>query len=256
MRTVIIDNESNVTRLLLGLLAHYCPEVSVVGTADSLESGLKLIFEVQPDLALLDVEMNDGTGIELVQKLKHKNLKVIFITAHDKYALAAFRCSAIDFLLKPVDPDELVKAIAKVKQAQRFNGLEQQLAVLTEHLSGSSLSQRKIVLSDQESIHIVKIEDIIWCLAEGSYTRFKLITGPEIFVSKNLKSYEDILQGHEFIRIHNSYLVNINHIKRFEKGEGGTVVMSNNDLLPVSVRKKDTLMTLLKNWNRNTEVKY
>jgi two-component system, LytTR family, response regulator len=255
MRAVIVDNESNVTRLLLGLLAHYCPEVTVVGTADGLETGLKLILESQPDLAFLDVEMNDGTGIELVQKLKHKKLQVIFITAHDKYALEAFRCSAIDFILKPVDPDELMKAVSKVSRLQKVTDLERQLAVLSEHLSGSHLNQRKIILSDHDSMHIVKIEDIIWCLAEGSYTRFKLTFGPEILVSKNLKSYEDMLQGHDFIRIHNSYLVNINHIKRFERSEGGTVVMSSNDLLPVSVRKKDGLMSLLKNWNKITEVK-
>ncbi|MCE7991217.1 MAG: response regulator transcription factor [Roseivirga sp.] len=250
MNAVIIDNEPHMISSLKALLGHYCPEVQVIGSAEGCESGEKLILELNPEVVFLDVEMDDGTGIELVEKLSYKQLHVIFITAHDKYAIDAFKCSAIDFLLKPVDPDDLVGALKKFDQAKRVNDLEKQVSVLTEHLRGGNSRQKKIVLSDYESMHLVKIEDIIWCVAEGSYTRFKLLDGPEIMVSKNLKSYEEILAGQDFIRIHNSYLVNINHIKRFERTEGGVVIMENGGVLPVSVRKKDSLMNILKNWNK------
>jgi len=250
MRVVIIDNEAPMIRTLTGLLEMYCPEVELVGTADGVATGEKLILEKNPELIFLDVEMDDGTGIDLVERLNYRKLHVIFVTAHDKYAINAFKYSAIDFLLKPVDPEDLMAALQKFQQAQKVMDLEQQVAVLTDHLRGGSARQRKIVLSDYESMHLVRIDEIVWCVAEGSYTRFKLFEGNEIMVSKNLKSYEDILSDDDFVRIHNSYLVNINHIKRFERSEGGLVIMNNGGTLPVSVRKKDTLMNILKNWNK------
>ena len=250
MKAVIIDNEPPMVKALQGLLKMYCPQVTVIGTADGCETGRNLIMGQQPDLVFLDVEMDDGTGIDMVKSIKSQQLHVIFVTAHDKYAIQAFQCSAIDFLLKPVDPDDLIRSVTRFEEARKATDLEMQLAVLTEHLKGGGNRQQKIVLSDHESMHLVKIEDITWCVAEGSYTRFKLLDGQEIMVSKNLKSYEDILSDQDFVRIHNSYLVNINHIKRFERNEGGVVIMENGGVLPVSVRKKATLMNILKNWNR------
>lgn len=181
--------------------------------------------------------------------------KVIFITAHDKYAIDAFKCRALDFLLKPIDPEELVMAVKKASELNRIKDLESQVAVLQSHLSSSSDQALKIVLTDSESIHVVPIDHILWCCAEGSYTRFVLNQGKDILVSKNLKAYEDILNKDNFLRIHHSYLVNVSHIKRFEKSDGGTLIMDNNSTLPVSVRKKDSLMQLLKHWNENTLVK-
>lgn len=250
MKAVIIDNEAPMIRTLSGLLEMYCPEVELLGTADGVASGERLILEKNPELIFLDVEMDDGTGLDLVERLNYRKLHVIFVTAHDKYAINAFKYSAIDFLLKPVDPQDLVNALRKFKEARKVLDLEQQVAVLTEHLRGGSSRQKKIVLSDYESMHLVRVDEIVWCVAEGSYTRFKLADGNEIMVSKNLKSYEDILSADDFVRIHNSYLVNINHIKRFERSEGGLVVMNNGGTLPVSVRKKDALMHILKNWNK------
>ena len=250
MRAVIIDNEPPMIRTLSGLLEMYCPDVTLVGTADGVATGEKLILEVNPDVIFLDVEMGDGTGLDLVERLNFRKLHVIFVTAHDKYAINAFRYSAIDFLLKPVDPEDLMNALKKFQQAKKVMDLEQQVSVLTDHLRGGTARQKKIVLSDYESMHLVRVDEILWCVAEGSYTRFKLFDGQEIMVSKNLKSYEDILSTDDFVRIHNSYLVNINHIKRFERSEGGLVIMNNGGTLPVSVRKKDALMNILKNWNK------
>lgn len=250
MNAVIIDNEAHIISSLKALLKHYCPEVNIVGDADGCASGEQLILNSHPDIVFLDVEMDDGTGIELVQRMSYKQLHVIFITAHDKYAIDAFKCSAIDFLLKPIDPDDLIEAVKKYDQVSKVNDLEKQVAVLTDHLRSENPRKTKILLSDNESMHLVKTEDILWCTAEGSYTRFKLLDHSEIMVSKNLKSYEDLLSERDFVRIHNSYLVNINHIKRFERSEGGVVIMQNDGILPVSVRKKDSLMSILKNWNK------
>lgn len=227
----------------------YCPQIELVGEAQSMAEARVSILKYQPDLIFLDVELGDGTGIELVQSFKKLQPHVIFITAHDKYAIDAFHCSALDFLLKPIDPEDLVDAVRKAQQLNSIQDLDKQIKVLEERLVNVSQEPNKIVLSDSESIYLVKVNDILWCTAEGSYTKFHLVDGSEILVSKNLKSYEGVLEGDKFLRIHHSYLVNIQHIKRFERSEGGMLVMDNDRILPVSVRKKDNLMQLLKNWN-------
>lgn len=227
----------------------YCPQIELVGEAQSMSEARVSILKHQPDLIFLDVELGDGTGIELVQSFKKFQPHVIFITAHDKYAIDAFHCSALDFLLKPIDPEDLVDAVRKAKQLSSIQDLDKQIKVLEERLVNVNQEPNKIVLSDAESMYLVKVNDILWCTAEGSYTKFNLVDGSEILVSKNLKSYEGVLDGDKFLRIHHSYLVNIQHIKRFERSEGGMLVMDNDRILPVSVRKKDNLMQLLKNWN-------
>lgn len=227
----------------------YCPQIELVGEAKSMAEARVSILKYQPDLIFLDVELGDGTGIELVQSFKKLQPHVIFITAHDKYAIDAFHCSALDFLLKPIDPEDLVDAVRKAQQLNSIQDLDKQIKVLEERLVNVNQEPNKIVLSDSESIYLVKVNDILWCTAEGSYTKFHLVDGSEILVSKNLKSYEGVLEGDKFLRIHHSYLVNIQHIKRFERSEGGMLVMDNDRILPVSVRKKDNLMQLLKNWN-------
>lgn len=253
MQAVIIDNEKKIRASLKKLIEIYCPSVSVVGEATGCSSGKALILEKQPDLIFLDIEMDDGLGIDLAKSLPELQGDIIFITAHDKYALDAFKCSALDFLLKPIDPEDLVNAIEKARSKSQTIDLQKRIQVLEEHLSKQEST--KIVLSDSESIYVVKIGDILWCCAEGSYTRFVLADNREILVSKNLKAYEDILDEKKFIRTHHSYLININHISRFERSEGGILVMNNGGTLPVSVRKKDKLMQVLKKWNQNTVIK-
>lgn len=254
MKALIIDNEKSIREGLKELLNLYCPQLEILGEAASMAEAKTAILREQPDLVFLDVELGDGTGIELVKSFKSFKPHVIFITAHDKYAIDAFECSALDFLLKPIDPEDLVDAVRKAVQFKSVQDLDEQIKVLEERLNNIHKEPNKIVLSDSESIYLVKVSDILWCTAEGSYTRFCLSNGSEILVSRNLKSYEDILDSEQFLRIHHSYLVNIHHIKRFERSEGGVLVMDNDRILPVSVRKKDNLMQLLKNWN-NTLIK-
>ena len=255
MKTVIIDNESKIREALKKLLEIYCPSVTLVGEANGCASGKELIESVDPELIFVDIEMDDGLGTDLIRSISGLKGHVVFITAHDKYAVDAFKCSALDFLLKPIDPEELIAALEKARLKRTSIGLQKQIEVLEGHLSRRNNEDAKIVLSDSESIHLINIREILWCCAEGSYTLFVLENGSKILVSKNLKSYEEFLDEKSFIRIHHSYLVNVNHIKRFERNEGGTLVMDNGATLPVSVRKKDNLMQVLKKWNQNTLIK-
>lgn len=254
MRGVIIDDEKNIREVLKSLLARFSEDFQLIGEANSVSTGRELILEAKPEIIFVDVELGDGTGIELIRSLQGINAHVIFITAHDKYAVEAFRLSALDFLLKPFDPQDLVRALGKVSEAISSNQLEMKLRALSSYMNESS-KQKKIVLSDADNMHIIDMNDILWCSAEGSYTRFFIANSVHILVSKNLKSYEEILDSSFFLRIHHSHLVNINHIKRFERSEGGTLIMSNEVALPVSVRKRDALMQLLKNWNGGTLIK-
>lgn len=249
MTAVIIDNEANIRAALIKLLEVYCPAIELLGEANGCASGKELMDRLSPDLIFLDVEMDDGTGVDLIKANPDIAGHVIFITAHDKYAIDAFKCSALDFLLKPIDPEELIRSVEKARLQRNDINLQARIEVLESHLSGKNNQNAKIVLSDSESMHLVELNDILWCTAEGSYTRFVLVNGEEILVSKNLKSYEEYMNDSSFIRIHHSFLVNIHHIKRFERSEGGSLIMANGVTLPVSVRKKDNLMQVLKKWN-------
>ncbi|WP_339609834.1 LytTR family DNA-binding domain-containing protein [uncultured Roseivirga sp.] len=248
MRCVIIDDEKNVIEIIKKLLTIHCPHVEIIGEATSCRLGELLITEKRPDLVFIDIELTDGTGIDLIRKLNLDDLNVVFITAHNKYAIDAFELSALDFLLKPISVKALTEAVSKCERILKAGMLQMQMRVLLDSLKNSSSPPVKIVLSDQNSLHFVKVDDIMWCTAEGSYTRFKLIDNSEILVSKNLKTYESILNESFFSRIHHSYLVNINHIKRYDKNDGGVVIMSNNEGLPVSIRKKDSLLIKLRIW--------
>ncbi|WP_083262437.1 LytR/AlgR family response regulator transcription factor [Roseivirga sp. 4D4] len=248
MNAVVIDNEPHIRAGLIKLLEIYCSEINVIGEAQSCASGQQLIDEKAPDLIFLDIEMDDGTGVDLIKSNPHLASQVIFITAHDKYAIDAFKCSALDFLLKPIDSEDLINSVEKAKASKIGLNLQARIEILENHLNRNNHGA-KIVLSDSECMHVVEMNDILWCAAEGSYTRFVLLNDEEILVSKNLKSYEEFMNESNFVRIHHSYLVNINHVKRFERSEGGSLIMTNGATLPVSVRKKDNLMQVLKKWN-------
>ncbi len=173
MKAVVVDNELRVRELLKALLDSYCPDIELIGEANSKASGTDLILRLNPDLVFLDVELGDGTGIELFQSFNAFPAKVIFITAHDKYAIDAFKCSALDVLLKPIDPEELVAAVKKAARVDRIKDLESQVAVLKSHLTSKSDQELKIVLTDSENIHIVffgavqKVATPVLCLIKG-----------------------------------------------------------------------------------------
>lgn len=243
MKLAVIDNENEVRKGLKLMLQHNFPDAEIV-EADGVKTGIELIVHENPDLVLLDVEMNDGTGIDLLKKLNQRPFEVIFITAFAKYAIEALRLSAIDYLLKPVDPLELVKAVNKAMDKLDKDSLGSKLELLDQNLKQLNGGNRKILLKDMESIHLIKIDDIMRCEADGNYTRFYITGRSSIMVSKNLKEYEGLL-GNNFLRVHNSHLVNVNFITRIDKINGGSVEMTDGIDIPVSVRKRERLLEFL-----------
>ncbi|MEM7658579.1 MAG: LytTR family DNA-binding domain-containing protein [Bacteroidota bacterium] len=245
MRTLIIDNEPALIRGLEQLLTHYCPGVELIGTANGVATGKAAIQELQPDLVFLDVEMDDGTGMDLMEQLPQRDFQLVFVTAYDHYALDAFKFSAIDYLLKPVDPDELLEAVRRAEDRSAQDGMQAQLSVLLANMTQPNQKEKKIVLSDAENLHIVSVVEIVRCLAEGAYTRFFLQQGEEILVSKNLKAYEQLLADYGFFRPHHSHLINLSYIKRFSKADGGMLIMQDESQLPVASRRKAMLLERL-----------
>lgn len=245
MKVLVIDNEPNLRTAIKALLNAFCPDITHIEEADSVRNGLQKIKSFQPDIVLLDVEMEDGTGFDLMKQVQQPSFQLIFVTAHNKYAIEAFKFSAIDYLLKPVDPDALQNSIRKATTHIRNNNLHQQVQVLLQQLSGIQNHDRKIVLKDIENTYFIRVADILYCEAEGTYTKFYFSNNDPILVSKNLKEYESILEPLGFVRTHHSFLVNPDKIKLYDKTDGGTLLLDGGRSIPVSQRKKDTVLSLL-----------
>lgn len=245
MKLLITDNEKEIRNGIQQLVAAYCPEITAVEEATGVKDGLQKITSFQPDVLLLDVEMDDGTGFDLLRQVQHPGFQLIFATAHDKYAIDAFRFSAIDFLLKPVDPVALQASIQKASHHIKTKGIEQQIQVLLQQLSARPGDEKRIVLKDLDNVYFLRVTDILYCVAEGTYTRFFVDNTSPITVSKNLKEYENILEPIGFLRTHHSYLVNPDKIVRYDKKDGGALVLQNGDEVPISKRKKDIVMQIL-----------
>ncbi|MEQ9375565.1 MAG: LytTR family DNA-binding domain-containing protein [Imperialibacter sp.] len=247
IRTLVIDDESAFIGNLEAMLEAKPNDIQLVGAARSVEEGLQKIDELEPDLVFLDIQMEDGTGFDLLQRCDRRDFKVVFVTAYDQFAIEAFRFSAIDYLLKPVVSDDLWAAVDKAKLEMEKSKFEFQISILMDNIHELSKDKKKLVLREAETLHVIKLEEILWCTAEGSYTTFHLIDGQKIMVSTHLKEYEAMLEKNGFFRVHRSYLVNVGKIKKFDKREGGIIYLEGNVTLPVSVRKKERLLMLLAN---------
>jgi two-component system, LytTR family, response regulator len=243
LRTLIIDDEPHMRQSLEKLLHLYCPNVKVVDQADGVASGLHSIRKHRPDLVLLDIKLEDGTGFDLLRLAEPIDFKVIFITAYEQYALEAFRFSALDYLLKPIIPASLVEAVNKAED-MRIKDLEVQLNSLRYNMASEDRSRRKLVLKTMDNIHIVTPDEVFYCESDGNYTIFCLAGERRIIVSKTLREFEELLKHAGFFRVHKSFLVNLSRIVRLEKGDGGFLVISNGDKIPVGASRKDELMDL------------
>ncbi len=244
IRVIVIDDENHARDSLIKILNRHCPEVLVVGQANGVQSGLDAIRELMPELVLLDIQMKDGTGFDLLAALPSIDFKVIFVTAFDKYALQAFKFSAVDYLMKPVNPSQLVEAVerAKIMILEHFRI---QTHVLEENLKNISKTNKKIIIKTTENIHLLEIRNIICCDSDSCYTTIHTSDGEKIMVSKTLKDYEELLADCGFYRVHKSNLINLLHIKRFERQDGGYIILTNNLRIPVSSRKRDHLLELI-----------
>ncbi len=243
LRTLIIDDEPHVRETLRHLIVKYCPLVTIVGEAGSVAGGTREIREKVPDLVLLDIKMDDGSGFDLLNRFEHIGFKIIFITAWEKYAIQAFGFSAIDYILKPINPDKLAEAVKRADQQVQAS-FNMQLGALQENIRTPESEKRKLVLKTSDKIYLLGVQEIVCCESDGNYTVFTTIDGEKITVSKLLKEYDELLSESGFFRVHRSSLINLKHIRRFEKQDGGLVVMSNGDKIAASTRGRERLMEL------------
>jgi two-component system, LytTR family, response regulator len=248
MKILLVDNEKEIRLVLKDMVIACGNGLHVIEEADGVASGIAKINSFKPDIVLLDVEMNDGTGFDLIQQLPNPAFQLIFTTAHNQYAIQAIKYSAIDYLLKPIDPAELNNSLQKATKNINSQTMQQQLAILMQQLSNKQEPERQIVIKDIDKTYFIKMADILYCEAEGSYTKFYLTNSEPVFVSRNLRYYEELLEPAGFFRTHHSCLVNPTKIKIYDrKTDCGTLILEGGHTVPVSQRKKDFVLHLLEN---------
>lgn len=247
---IIIDDDNNLRDGLRGLLSFYAPEIKIIGEAEDVTSGVAVMDKLKPQVVFLDIQLNDGTGFDVLEQIAQKNGKttshIVFITAHEEYAIKAFRFSALDFLLKPIDPDELEIVIGKIKNVLEKNDSYAHIDLLLENIRKKVDNFKRIALTTADGIHLFEVSDIIRCEGEDNYTTFYIKNNKPVIVSRTLKEYEELLSEYGFERIHQRHLINLAFLKSYVKKEGGFVVMADNAQLPISARKKERLQELIK----------
>tara|TARA_B110000285_G_C15135703_1_gene626731 strand:- start:1235 stop:1996 length:762 start_codon:yes stop_codon:yes gene_type:complete len=247
IRAIIVDDEEGARESLSILLEKYVKGVKIVAKSDSIASAMEKIKKYTPDLVFLDIEMPFGTGFELLERMKPINFNIIFVTAYDHYALKAIKFSALDYLLKPVDIDELNKAIDKHRKSKTDQKSDNfQNLIDNEQLEGN---QKKLGIPDANGIMFVKVQNIIRCESDGNYTKIFLNTGKKLLASKTLGEFESMLEGDGFFRIHRSHLINLTHLKKYTKGEHSFVELSDGTKADVSRRKKSGFIDALAELN-------
>lgn len=245
IKAVIIDDEKASREALHGLLKRYCKNVELIGQADGYTSGIQLLHTHKPDVVFLDIQMPDGTGFKLLENIENIDFEVIFSTAFDQYAIKAIKYSALDYLLKPVNPEDLISSVKKLEEKLKRGKDNANIRFLINSMKPQSNEPKKIILSTSEGMHIVEVDNIIRCEAEDYYTKFFLNDGKSIMVSRTLKENEEILSEYHFIRTHKSHLINIRYVKSFLKIDGGSIQMTDGTLIPVSRRKREQVMNIL-----------
>lgn len=243
MTAVLVDDEKNALEMLEWMLQKNCPEVTLLAMCDSPLDALEKIKKLKPDVIFLDIEMPRLNGFDLLEQLGQHTSSVIFTTAYNQFAIKAFKVCAVDYLLKPVDPEDLKAAVQKV-QGQKAKMSTDQLDLLLSYMKPEKPRSKRIALTASDHLVFVETEKIIYCESDSNYTIFFLSDGQKIIVSKTLKDVEEILDGTDFFRIHASYLINMKHIIKFTRGDGGYVVMSNNQHITVSRKKKDDFFAM------------
>tara|TARA_B110000483_G_C18004467_1_gene468589 strand:+ start:89 stop:823 length:735 start_codon:yes stop_codon:yes gene_type:complete len=240
MRAVVVDDIQKFRKNLIQDLADYCPDIEVVAEADGVISAAKKINILKPDVVFLDIQINEGTAFDLLSVLGEIKFKIIFTTASDEFAIKAFKISAIDYLLKPIEIDELKCAVAKLKR-----GNEDNYELLQSNIKEENKSNKRLALHSQDKIEIIEIGNIIRCESNVNYTQFFFKDGTKMLVTKTLKEYDKMLTEFGFYRVHQSHLVNIDYIKEYVKIDGGYLKMKDGASVPISTRKKSSVLKLL-----------
>jgi two-component system, LytTR family, response regulator len=241
LSVIIIDDQESCAEIVRGILEKDCPEVSIAAIRHSGKEGIKAIKKFRPDLVILDVEMPGMSGFEMLREIKAPAFDVIFVTAHDKYSIEAIRLHALDYLLKPVLPHELIAAISKVMEKRSEDKLKQ-INSLLSYIEINKRSLKRVALPLGDGLLFFELAEIIHCESESNYTTLYLTSGQKMVVTKTLKDIETLFEGNDFFRIHNSHLVNMNHIRKYVRGNGGYLVMSNGANIIVARSKKQEFL--------------
>lgn len=243
LKALIIDDEKHCRRILDWAIQKNCPEIEIAAQCHSGTSALEAIEAHRPDLIFLDIEMRDMSGFEMLERVPKINFEIIFTTAYDQFALDAFKVSAADYLLKPIDEKDLIKAVGKVKKRREENQSTSQIEFLLQHIRKNLEEEEDtIALPSSTGLEFVEIEKIIYCQSDSNYTHLHLKGEKDMIVSRTLKDVEDLLPEGKFFRVHHSYTVNLKHIRRYLKADGGYLVMSNGDKVKVARSKKELLL--------------
>ncbi|MDI1356411.1 MAG: LytTR family DNA-binding domain-containing protein [bacterium] len=245
IKTLIIEDEQKSRDVLAAIIQKTCPDLRIVGLANNVKEGVTMIKELHPDLVFLDISMPDGSGFDLLEQVPNEKFELIFATASDQHAIRAIKYSACDYLLKPIDADELKVAVEKVIKKKNAIPNMENLQFLIHQLKRADENFQKITLPTGNAYEIVNVKDIVRCEADGSYTNFYLSDKRKLMISAGLKHYEELLPESDFIRVHHHHLINMNHVVRFLKEDGGYAVMSDGSKIEISRRKKEAFMDKL-----------
>jgi two-component system LytT family response regulator len=247
IKTMLVDDEPRGLSALKRLLEIYCPEVRVVGECQDTRSAMESIPVLEPELVFLDIAMPDKNGFDLLNELSPVPFEIIFVTAHNEYTIQAFKYSAVDYLLKPVEEDLLIEAVRRAGQRINSKASAHQVETFLYNLHKvQNPTEMKLCIPDMKGFRVVQLADVVYCESESSYTIFYLLNGQRIMASKSIMEYELLLEQSGFCRVHKSFLVNLHHIKEYIRGDGGSVVLTNDQAIEVSRRKKEVFMSKMK----------
>jgi two-component system LytT family response regulator len=247
IRTVLVDDERDSIRVLQKLLEKYCPQIDVVGTAEGVETALAVIQATRPDLLFLDIEMTQGNAFDLLNQLRPLTFQVVFVTAFDNYAIRAFKYSAVDYLLKPVDIDELVSAVDRVAERSQQKNIMGQMQIFLDNMGTFNLATQKMAVPTVDGLIFINLKEVVRLEAKSSYTQILLENGEIVTATRTIRDYEDILPEALFCRIHNSHIINLQKIEKYHKGRGGYVILEDGSEIEVaSRRRQEFLRRLLK----------
>jgi len=238
LKAILVDDEQDSREILANYLGKYCPDVSLLDKCDSVKTALTSIEKHQPEIVFLDIEMPYGNGFDLLDQVEEVNFETVFVTAYDNYAIKALNQSAAYYLLKPIDIEELITAVEKIKTERISKNYLEHSKVLIDNIRNQSSHLAKLMLPTLEGFEIVKTDEILYCEADNNLTRFYLTGDRKLLICRTLKYFDDILAGQQFVRIHRSFLVNIDYVIRYTKGKGGFITLKNQQQLEVSPKKK------------------
>jgi len=245
IRAIIVDDELNARENLSFLLSEHCSGVQVVATADNVSDAVHAIRDHNPDLIFLDIEIGEGSGFDVLERISGSQAEVIFTTAFNQYAIKAFKFSAVDYLLKPIDISDLKDSVSRAEQRIKQNHISQSLESLMNNLSENNRKLRKIGLPVQGGVQYFPLEEIVRLQSQSNYTTFYLTHSREFLVSKTLKEYDEMLSEQGFVRVHQSHLINVDHISQYQKADGGYVILTDGSNVPLSKNYKDNFLSAI-----------